>query len=756
MRNHLLQRLYSCSTLLVLVQYSRRSYCCTAFATSIAASKKSLIVRGAGDTGVYDSNSSGSSDSERVNGEGLKPQQQQQQQRWTPQTGWNHNPPSSTSSFWKGPIDEKKLSYSASTSSDPQKEARTGWLHNNNSNKNTNSKSTTKSSTGNTSMKEPTATTITNLAQRRLELAKLQQQRNHRIVSPPTFHPCGDDRVVVSTEHYISVPVFRSINDDPTKDKNMENTQHKNERMDVYFCIVETVTSEASRQFFRTELANMALSPNQRAIKYVERSAMQNADDMVLYLQGGPGFGAPTPSVSLGLGKGCGSWADAALHEIGYRRIVLMDQRGTGKSTPITKQTLEQKFPYLFLLDNDDDMTRIETALSNTMSPKPDIEKVQNAADEVTEYLSHFRADNIVYDSEFIRNALMAPLSFDDENSSIESSDPKPWGCSLGQSYGGFCQMTYLSKVEHPPKIMLFTGGIAPMLSDTVEVYEKLWYRVRERNLRYYEMYPGDIQLVKVIVQKLLQQPVLLPSGGRLTAQRFLSLGISLGGAPSSFASLHELLSSAFVGSSLAVFLGSRANELTFSVAFLKQIEVQQSFDDHPIYFWLHESIYADGSGRSPTNWAADTAYNKLVSSANSEFDFRHTSTISSNDTPTIFFGEHVFPWMSEDFAELRGVGLRMVADQLAMKSDWSRLYDEEKIKAILCDERTRAAAAVYHDDMYVEFDACMKVIARDGPLGKCKVYVTNDYQHSGLRDGGAKLFTKLHGMAKGGTRTPS
>jgi hypothetical protein len=77
-------------------------------------------------------------------------------------------------------------------------------------------------------------------------------------------------------------------------------------------------------------------------------------------------------------------------------------------------------------------------------------------------------------------------------------------------------------------------------------------------------------------------------------------------------------------------------------------------------------------------------------------------------------------------------------------------------MKTSLHDERTRAAAAIYHDDMYVEFDACMKVTARDGPLGKCKVYVTNEYQHSGLRDGGAKLFTKLHGMAKGGTRTPS
>ena len=206
----------------------------------------------------------------------------------------------------------------------------------------------------------------------------------------------------------------------------------------------------------------------------------------------------------------------------------------------------------------------------------------------------------------------------------------------------------------------------------------------------------------------------------------------------------------------LSVLADNTAKKLTFSRAFLKQIEMQQSFDDHPIYFWLHEACYADGVERSPTNWAADTAYNQLISDGNSEFDYRYTSASSSDDTPTLFFGEHVFPWMSEDFIELSGVGLQMVAHQLATKSDWNPLYDADQMKAILQDERTRAAAAIYHDDMYVEFDASMKVIARDGPMGKCKVYITNEYQHSGLRDNGAKLFTKLHGMAKGGTRTPS
>ena len=59
-------------------------------------------------------------------------------------------------------------------------------------------------------------------------------------------------------------------------------------------------------------------------------------------------------------------------------------------------------------------------------------------------------------------------------------------------------------------------------------------------------------------------------------------------------------------------------------------------------------------------------------------------------------------------------------------------------------------------DDIYVDFDICMEVTGPGGPLEKTKVYITNDYQHSGLRDSGSQIFSKLHGMASGSVRTPS
>jgi hypothetical protein len=305
--------------------------------------------------------------------------------------------------------------------------------------------------------------------------------------------------------------------------------------------------------------------------------------------------------------------------------------------------------------------------------------------------------------------------------------------------------MTYLSQVDHPPKICLLTGGIAPMLTPAYDAYSSLWERVKARNLCYYEMYPGDIPLVKRIVKKLLEEPATLPSGGTLTARRFLQLGLALGGSPSSFASLHNLFQSAFL----------LPDETELTKSFLKAVDNDQPFDDYPLYYLLHESIYADGPKNTPTNWACHRAYEDKIKTP-SEFDYRLTSQLNSDERPTLFFGEMVFPWMSEDYAECGGVGCTALANALAAKDDWGPLYDGDHMRQVLGDGRSLAAAAVYYDDMYVDFDSCMKVTARGGPLEKAKVFITNDYQHSGLRDAGASIFSKLHGMATGSVRTPS
>ena len=96
----------------------------------------------------------------------------------------------------------------------------------------------------------------------------------------------------------------------------------------------------------------------------------------LVFFQGGPGGKSPRPMGATG-------WIGRAVRD---HRVLLLDQRGTGRSTPITAQTL----PW------------------------------QGDAQAQADYLKHFRADAIVRDAEIIRKALLGP----DERWSI-----------LGQSY---------------------------------------------------------------------------------------------------------------------------------------------------------------------------------------------------------------------------------------------------------------------------------------------------------------------------------
>lgn len=226
-------------------------------------------------------------------------------------TGWNHNLPSEKSVFWDeaseeiiynrddeaSNVKEESTNDSSNEKQAPAPAVRTGWLHN--------------------AEPTPQAKAISQQEQQKTSKARLMLQQamkerdqNHRMIGPPTFHACGEGRRVVVTEHLLSVPLYRDIPRSP--------------RIDVFFSIVERATGENTA--WLQELVSQ--SPNQRAKTYIQRSGLTSADDMVLYLQGGPGFGCPTPVVSIGLSSGS-SWAASALDR--YDRVVLMDQRGTGR-----------------------------------------------------------------------------------------------------------------------------------------------------------------------------------------------------------------------------------------------------------------------------------------------------------------------------------------------------------------------------------------------------------------------------------------
>lgn len=254
----------------------------------------------------------------------------------------------------------------------------------------------------------------------------------------------------------------------------------------------------------------------------------------LVFFQGGPGFSSPRPLDHSG-------WLKRAVKDY---RVLLLDQRGTGRSTPITYQTL-----------------------ARFASP-------QDQAD----YLKHFRADAIVLDAEWIRRELIG--------------EHERWS-TLGQSFGGFCVTHYLSAFPGSLKEVLITGGLPPLDHPVDDIYRATYRRVVERNHLYYERYPDDRERAVDVVRLLNEKPVRLPAGGLLSARRFQQLGI-LFGMSDGFEQVHYLLEEAFVNS---------PNDPGLSYPFLRRFENLFSFETNPIYALLHEPLYCQ---EEASNWSAE------------------------------------------------------------------------------------------------------------------------------------------------------
>lgn len=136
-------------------------------------------------------------------------------------------------------------------------------------------------------------------------------------------------------------------------------------------------------------------------------------------------------------------------------------------------------------------------------------------------YLKLYRADNIVRDCEAIRKVLLAEYPAEKQKWSI-----------MGQSFGGFVSISYLSFYPEGLKESFIFGGLQPLVKSPDEVYRRLYKKVVQRNESYYRKYPEDVDRVKTII-KYLQRfgdgTIKLPSEGHLTARRFQQIGLSLG-----------------------------------------------------------------------------------------------------------------------------------------------------------------------------------------------------------------------------------
>lgn len=400
--------------------------------------------------------------------------------------------------------------------------------------------------------------------------------------------------------------------------------------------------------------------PGQDLIEVFAREVVRpdkDSDDLpwLLYLQGGPGHQADRPAPSAG-------WLPEALEHF---RVLLLDSRGTGRSSPVNRQTL------------------------------PRVGTPQEQAD----FLTHFRADSIVADAEAFRVDLVG--------------DSGTWSV-LGQSFGGFCALTYLSSAPEHLREVIIAGGLPSTTATAEHVYRAAYPRVRAKNEAFFARYPDDLALVRRIAEVLQREKVMLPNGDRLTVERFQTLGLDLG-MLARFDSLHFLLEEAFLPGT---------GQTVLSDVFLTQVDARTSFLTQPLFAVMHEPIYGQGA---PTGWAAERVRREFP-------EFSSDPEVG----PILLTGEMIYPWQFEQDHAL--APLQPAAELLAQHSEWPRLYDHAR----LAMNEVPVVAAVYHDDMYVDRDMSLETASR---VRGCRTWVTNEHEHDGLRFG---AFTRLLDMARG------
>lgn len=349
----------------------------------------------------------------------------------------------------------------------------------------------------------------------------------------------------------------------------------------------------------------------------------------LVYLQGGPGVEAPVPFHA----PSSPHWLDAALQ---HYRVVMLDQRGTGRSTPV----------------GDDILTR--------------------GTDAVVEHLTHLRADSIVRDCEAMREHLGADT----------------WNV-LGQSFGGFTTLAYLSTHAASLDTVYFTGGLSAVGRHPDEVYSLTYDKMRAASLAYYRRFPEHRDRVRRLVDEAAAGRIELPTGEVVSPSRLRSLGMLLGtneGWQTLWSLLHK---------------DAGTNAFRYDLAAALPFNAR-----NPLYYVIHESSYADGHA---TRWSAERVEPQ---------DFA--------DDPTLLTAEHVRrSWLETvpDLAPWREVALATA------EVEWPKLYDPAALSA----SGVRGAAAVYVNDVYVPLEVSLQTAAL---LEGVTPWVTSEHEHNGLRAG--------------------
>lgn len=331
-------------------------------------------------------------------------------------------------------------------------------------------------------------------------------------------------------------------------------------------------------------------------------------------------------------------WIPEALK---HYRVFLLDERGTGRSGKIDKGT-----PHLI---------------------RPEI-------------LSKLRCPEVVQDAEDLRRHL-----------GFETWDV------LGNSFGALCTASYLSFAPEGIGKAFLTGAL-PHIGWTPDEYNEITLELVDKRCQsFYDAVPYAEENVRKVCAHLDKTEEFLPTGEKLSANRFRFIGVALG-AEFGVTMLANLLESPFY-----------EHENRLRKDFLAQVSSFISTETNPLWPVVHQTLIGSSKNVGKDRLEADP----------------------TSDAPYYLLGNHFFP---HHFAEDPALTPFKSAVEEMETYNFPPLFDE----AQLAQNEVPATVALYDRDMFVPINLAKEAASK---IGNLTVWTHPEWDHDAIYNHGKDLF---------------
>lgn len=374
---------------------------------------------------------------------------------------------------------------------------------------------------------------------------------------------------------------------------------------------------------------------------------------ILLYLCGGPGADNPPCRIPE-----MNRW----LLQKGYS-ILYVDYRGCGDSSPVRSHTLFQR------------------------RGSGDLERAH--------FISLFCQDNIVRDLEAIRHCLAKKVA------------PSPYTrwTILGQSYGGYISLTYLSLYPEGLQEVFITGGLPPCGMNIDDYFRVEYQDIVAQNKAWYAAYPDADALVRRIlglISSIGPTNIGMTGRGYMTGQKLLTLGRQFGskvGFPEVYNLLREMDE-------------DLTSTMRLSAKTINKFENILHVDERPLYPILLEQTWCSGG---KTRWAAERVAREIPG-----FEYLRPDTDGSYPDPwltpidqPIYFTANTYCRFHFDTHE-ELIDLKSTVEILA-EHEWDCPYDYDRLATN--PSNVPVYAVSFEKDMHLDVGVAAKTAGMVGGL---------------------------------------